>query len=107
MNKLAVNGVRVKEHPLQPNDVISFGGAATVGFGCSVQTHKRKPVSSIFVYKFREKEEDEGKPLEPIPNSVESGMFALHEVFIQRNGLSEEIQSRFDGRISSCCSPTL
>ena len=67
--------MRVKEHPLQPNDVVSFGGAATVAFGCSVQTHKRKPVSSVFVYKFTEcrPAENTGKE-ESFPSSVQSGI---------------------------------
>ena len=50
-NGILVNGVRVRESCLRHQDILSFGGAATVELGSSVQTHKRKPVDSIFVYK--------------------------------------------------------
>uniref|UniRef100_A0A7S3UZH9 FHA domain-containing protein n=3 Tax=Aplanochytrium stocchinoi TaxID=215587 RepID=A0A7S3UZH9_9STRA len=51
-NGILVNGVRVREYRLRDSDIVSFGGAATVELGSSVQTHKRKPVDSIFLYRF-------------------------------------------------------
>jgi len=53
-NGILVNGVRIQEFPLRNGDIVSFGGATSVAFGCAVLTHKRRPVSSVFVYRFEE-----------------------------------------------------
>lgn len=51
-NGVLVNGVRVRESPLKHGDIVSFGGATSVDYGCAVSTHKRKPVHSVFTYRF-------------------------------------------------------
>jgi len=53
-NGVLINGTRIQESPLRHGDIISFGGATSVDFGCAVLTHKRKPVHSVFVYRFEE-----------------------------------------------------
>mmetsp|Transcript_12732 Transcript_12732/g.24698 ORF Transcript_12732/g.24698 Transcript_12732/m.24698 type:complete len:699 (-) Transcript_12732:239-2335(-) len=97
-NGILVNGVRVQEYPLRHGDIVSFGGATSVPFGCAVLTHKRRPVSSVFVYRFEMLDTSSMSyntltgDWKPIPSSEPSQLDPLVEVFMQ-----EKARLRDDG----------
>ncbi|GBG34931.1 Hypothetical Protein FCC1311_111542 [Hondaea fermentalgiana] len=104
-NGILVNGIRVQEYPLRDGDIVSFGGATSVPFGCAVLTHKRRPVSSVFVYRFEvvkagtraEAKRPEWKQYGsmtadwmPALSTVSSQLDPLVEVFMQEKARSRD-----------------